>query len=167
MDSETIKRLLNLVPLTFEGGYFRETHRTDVEIPGPQLPARYEGAARSAGTAIYYLLDRTTFSGLHRLRSDETYHFYQGDPVEMLMLYPDGAGERVILGSALQDGHRPQHTVPAGVWQGSRLLGDGHVALMGTTMYPGFSREDFEGAEAEHLIASHPSFAPLIRALTR
>ena len=166
MDADAIKRTLNLAPLTFEGGFFKETYRSEVQIPSSALPDRYDGD-RSAGTAIYYLLDRTTFSGLHRLKSDETYHFYQGDPVEMLMLFPDGHGERVILGS-VADGHRPQHTVPAGVWQGSRLLGAGAVALMGTTMSPGFAREDFEGPnDPEALIGAHPTFEGLIRALTR
>ncbi len=166
MDADTIKRLLRLSPLTFEGGFFRETHRSELEISGPQLPARY-GASRSVGTAIYYLLDRTTFSGLHRLKSDETYHFYLGDPVEMLMLHPDGRGEVVVLGTDLAAGHHPQHTVPAGVWQGSRLAGDGQYALMGTTMAPGFDRADFEGATKGQLEARYPTFGPLIDALTR
>lgn len=166
MDAEVIKRMLDLSPLTFEGGFFRETHRSDVEIPADVLPGRYR-APRSAGTAIYYLLDQTTFSGLHRLKSDETYHFYQGDPVEMLMLFPDGRGVRLILGSSLTEGHIPQHTVPAGVWQGSRLLGDGRYALMGTTMYPGFASEDFEAGPADALGAQYPEHTALIRALTR
>ena len=161
-----IKRMLQLSPLTFEGGYFRETYRSVLDIPSENLPARY-GASRSVGTAIYYLLDPTTFSGLHRLKSDETYHFYRGDPVEMLMLFPDGRGDRVVLGSSLEAGHRPQHTVPAGVWQGSRLLGGGRFALMGTTMYPGFSRDDFEGGPGEDLAAQYPEHADLIRALSR
>ena len=171
VDAEAIKRLLDLAPLTFEGGYFRETYRSGIEIRAEALPGRYQGA-RSAGTAIYYLLDPSTFSGLHRLKSDETYHFYRGDPVEMLVLFSaaDGAprGERVILGSDLEAGHQPQYTVPAGVWQGSRLLGDGEFALMGTTMAPGFARADFEGApRPEELSAQYPEFSDLIVALTR
>ena len=166
MDSDRIKRLLNLEPLTFEGGFFRETYRTELRIAAEDLPGRY-GSPRSVGTAIYYLLDSTTFSGMHRLKSDETYHFYKGDPVEMLMLHPDGRGEVVVLGTNLEDGHRPQHTVPAGVWQGSRLLGDGQVALMGTTMSPGFDMTDFEGAAKGQLEADYPDFAALIDALTR
>ncbi|MEM7676725.1 MAG: cupin domain-containing protein [Myxococcota bacterium] len=165
MDADTIKKILNLAPLTFEGGFFRETYRSSVQVPTEALPERY-GAARSAGTAIYYLLDASTFSGLHRLKSPETYHFYLGDPVEMLMLHPSGDSEVVILGSDLAAGHLPQHTVPDGVWQGSRLVGTGCVALMGTTMYPGFSLEDFEAAP-KALERDYPQHAALIRALTR
>ena len=169
MDADTIKRLLKLEPLTFEGGFFRETYRSALEISADALPARY-GAPRSAGTAIYYLLDPTTFSGLHRLKSDETYHFYQGDPVEMLTLAPDGQAHRVVLGSDLAAGHTPQYTVVAGLWQGSRLLDGGRVALMGTTMAPGFDRNDFEGVSAtvqSELQARFPAFTDLIAALVR
>ncbi len=166
MDAETIKRVLRLAPLTFEGGFFRETYRTELELPVDSLPARY-GSPRSVGTAIYYLLDPSTFSGLHRLKSAETYHFYLGDPVEMLMLFSDGRGETVVLGSDILRGQRPQHTVPPGVWQGSRLIDGGRFALMGTTMYPGFSREDFDGASRNELQQAYPRFAALIDALTR
>lgn len=166
MDAETIKQRLNLSPLTFEGGYFRETYRSSVDIPTDHLPERY-GSRRSAGTAIYYLLDTTTFSGLHRLKSDETYHFYQGDPVQMLLLPPTGSARTLTLGSDLLQGHEPQFTVPAGVWQGSRLIPGGKVALMGTTMSPGFDRDDFESATGVNLAARYPEHAALITALTR
>jgi predicted cupin superfamily sugar epimerase len=83
---------------------------------------------------------------MHRLRSDEVFHFYLGDEVEMLQLWPDGTGRRVGLGSDLAAGMLPQTVVPQGVWQGSRLVRGGRFALLGCTVSPGFDYADFESA---------------------
>src|SRR5262245_35025414 len=83
---------LGLVPHPKEGGYFRETYRAGEALAAAALAGRYHGP-RAVCTAIYYLLTPTTFSALHRLVSDEVFHFYAGDPVEQLRLYPDGRGE--------------------------------------------------------------------------
>src|SRR5207245_2095434 len=106
-------------------------------LPAASLPARY-GTDRWAGTAIYYLLTPDTFSALHRLPTDEVYHFYLGDPVEMLQLWPDGSGRVGTLGQDVRAGQLLQVIVPRGVWQGSRLRPGGAFALLGTTMAPGF-----------------------------
>ena len=150
MTWQEIIDLLGLVPHPEEGGYFRETYRSRERFtPG----APFEGQ-RSLGTGIYYLLTADTFSAMHRLPGDELFHFYLGDPVEMLMLRPDGSSEAVSLGSDLSTS-RPQHVVPGGVWQGSRLLPGGSFALMGTTMSPGFEYADYETGGAE-LLAAYP-----------
>jgi predicted cupin superfamily sugar epimerase len=103
-------------------------------------------------------------SKLHRLRSDEIFHFYAGDPVEMLLLR-DGSGEVVTLGADLAHEMRPQVIVPRGVWQGCRLRPGGLWALMGTTVSPGFAYEDFEMGSSAELAALHPAHADLIRTL--
>lgn len=162
---EVIDRL-QLVPLTVEGGYFRETYRSKFAIPGDALPAGY-GGERNVSTSIYYLLTPETFSVIHRVRSDEMFHFYAGDTVEMLQLWPDGSGRVVMIGNDLAAGHEPQVVVPAGVWQGCRLLGDGAWALMGCTVAPGFEYADYEAGERAALTSKYPTFAELIRALTR
>jgi uncharacterized protein len=130
------------------------------------LDPRY-GGDRAAGTAIYYLIEPTTFSEMHRLASDEVFHFYLGDPVEMLQLWPDGSSRTVILGSDLVAGMTPQAVVPKHVWQGSRLVPGGQVALLGCTVSPGFDYSDYEGAGCEHLIRGWPKERELIEALTR
>ena len=94
---EQIKALLGLQPLSLEGGFFVESYRSAEAIPGPALPARY-GGARAYGTAIYFLLTPDACSTLHRLRTDEVWHFYLGDPVELLQLAPDGSGQIVLIG---------------------------------------------------------------------
>ena len=163
---ETLCRTLGLVPHPVEGGYFAETYRSVEQLPASGLPSRY-GAARAASTAIYYLLTPDTFSAMHRLASDEIFHFYRGDPVEMLHLHPDGSHQVVVLGPDLEAGQRPQVVVPRHIWQGARLIPGGRYALLGTTVAPGFDYADYETAPRPTLLATHPAAKDLIRALTR
>src|SRR5437588_13090639 len=119
--------LLGLQPHPREGGHFRETYRAAEQLPAAALPTRY-GAPRSVSTAIYYLLTPGTCSALHRLASDEIFHFYLGDPVRMLQLLPDGQGKEVLLGPDLLKGQSLQVLAPRGVWQGSVLEPGGAFA---------------------------------------
>ncbi|MDE3111174.1 MAG: cupin domain-containing protein, partial [Acidobacteriota bacterium] len=121
--ADEIKRLLQLEPLPNEGGFYVETYRSRLVLPQDSLPG-YPGERRLA-TAIYFLLTPDSFSAMHRLRGDETYHFYLGDPVEMLQLNAGGAGEPILIGPKIESGMRLQHTVPAGCWQGSRVAPGG------------------------------------------
>lgn len=119
---------------------------------------------RPASTAIYYLLTTKTYSALHRLRFDEVYHFYAGDPVELVLLDPGRGMEIVTLGPRWSEGERVQQVVPGGTWQGSRLL-SGAWALLGTTMAPGFDFADCELASPTILdaFAAHRDIlAPLL-----
>ena len=144
--AEQIRSLLHLGPHPREGGYFVETYRSDVYIAGDMLPARYE-SGRSLATAIYYLLTPDTFSALHRLKTDEIFHFYVGDPVEMLQLWPDGKGRVLTMGHDILDGMQPQVLVPQGIWQGTRLVPGGKFTLLGTTISPGFEFADYESGQ--------------------
>lgn len=155
---EAIIRELGLEPHPEEGGHFRETYRSDGDVD-PGSP--YSGP-RSLCTAIYYLLSGDTFSAMHRLPGDEIFHFYLGDPVEMLELLPSGKGRITILGSDLGS-MRVQHVVRGGTWQGSRLAEGGRWALLGTTMSPGFSYDDYVHGTAE-LKAAYPGFEEPIEA---
>lgn len=165
MTVEQLMTLLGLRPLAAEGGYYAETYRAAETIPAQALPGRY-GGSRSHGTAIYYFLTPDTCSRLHRLLSDEVWHFYLGDAVEMLLLGPAGAGRVVGLGSDLAAGQRPQVVVPRGTWMGAHLAAGGRFALLGTTMAPGFDPADFEAGKREKLLAAYPAFRERILALT-
>jgi predicted cupin superfamily sugar epimerase len=165
MTAEEIIALLHLVPHP-EGGYFAETYRSNESVACGHLPSRYTGD-RAFGTAIYYLLTPGSFSSIHRLASDEVFHFYLGDPVEMVLLFPDGSDEVLLMGPDLTTGMLPQAVVPAGVWQGARLVPGGAYALLGTTVAPGFDFADFETGECDILVERHPSRSALITALTR
>ena len=162
--ADDLIRQFNLQPHPKEGGFFRETYRADESLPAPALAARYNGP-RSASTAIYYLLTPPTCSALHRLQSDEVFHFYLGDLVEMLQLFPDGTGRTILLGNPLNGG-QPQVVVPRGVWQGSVLKPGGEFALLGCTVAPGFDYTDYEHGDRAALVAQYPQFADFIRRLT-
>lgn len=166
MTATELKQLLGLTPHPREGGWFVQTYAASETIPPASFAdARYKGARRTS-TAIYYLLEPETFSEMHRLRSDEVFHFYAGDAVEMLQLLPDGSGRTIVIGNDFAAGQRPQVLVERGVWQGSRLLDDGSWALLGCTVSPGFEYEDYDSASREELTARWPAFAEKIAALT-
>lgn len=160
MTAAEIKELLKLSPHPIEGGHFRRTYTSGLEVETPH-------GARAAGSAIYYLLEAGTYSEMHVLTSDEMFHFYLGDPVEMLHLLPDGGSVVVTMGPDLAAGQQVQLVVPAGVWQGARLIGDGKVALLGCTVTPGFNYADYKNARSAELIAKWPHEAERIRGLTR
>jgi predicted cupin superfamily sugar epimerase len=157
--AERLIEVLRLEPHPEEGGFFRETYRSGANFePG----AAFDGA-RSVGTAIYYLLTADTWSALHRLPGDEIFHFYLGDPVEMLMLHPDGRDEVITLGHDVRTMH-VQHVVRGNTWQGSRLVDGGRFALLGTTMAPGFDYRDYEKGTTS-LMTDYPSRRMMIEAL--
>jgi len=176
--AEEIIRFLGMKPLPGEGGFYVETYRSGEKIALDALPQRYT-ARKSLSTAILYLLapcflakarrglTPDTFSALHRLASDEIFHFYLGDAVTMLQLGPDGSSEIITLGHDILNGQRIQVTVPQGVWQGCFLNQGGRFALMGTTVAPGFDFADYEAAGRKELLQQYPAHRDLIIRLTR
>jgi predicted cupin superfamily sugar epimerase len=160
MTASELKTLLNLQPHPVEGGWFRRTYTSALSVDLPR-------GQRPAGTAIYYLLEPGTFSEMHVLESDEVFHFYLGDPVEMLQLYADGSSAVFTLGPDLAAGQHVQLAVAAGVWQGTRLVGEGKMALLGCTVTPGFDFADYRGGSYAELVKKWPGEAERIRGLTR
>ena len=162
---KAIIRELGLAPLPEEGGLYAETYRSGGVIPGGIIPGRHASPRRCA-TAIYYLITPERFSALHRVTSTEIFHFYLGDPVDMLQLHPDGTGAALTIGTDLLSGQRPQVVVRRGVWQGTRLKPGGRFALLGCTVSPGFEFEDYEHGRRAELLSAYPDFAAQIRLLT-
>lgn len=166
LSAEQICHQLRLHPHPAEGGYFVETYRSEHLLAPEALPDGYPDV-RAVSTAIYYLLTADSFSSMHRLRGDEIFHFYLGDPVELLQIKADGVGEVVILGQDIVAGMKLQHVVLGGTWQGSRLKTGGKYALLGTTVAPGFDYQDFEIGERDELVTEYPQWAEMIQQLTR
>jgi predicted cupin superfamily sugar epimerase len=160
--AEEMIKLLNLQK-HHEGGYFGETYRSGEVVTDPQR------GKRSYSTAIYYMLTPDSFSEMHRLAVDEIFHFYRGDPVEMLHLYPDGSGKRLLFGNEPERGMQPQVLIPTGVWQGARLLPGGTLgfSLMGTTVAPAYEYSDYQSGSRQELTRQYPEFKELITALAR
>lgn len=184
---------LGLERLPSEGGWYRETYRSATRIPGAALPPWYPTGGRAPdrahATQIYYLVRSGESSALHRVLSDECFHWYMGDPVVQLAIPPEpGVGLPTVahLGADLVAGQRPQSVVPAGWWQGlclrsdigsalhgdtapGRSSGSSGFALLGCTVSPGFEWEDFELITPEHaatLADRHPGARSVIRLLT-
>ena len=157
MTAEQIISALELAPLIGEGGAFRRNYLSEDRLH----------SGKPLASAIYYLLKRDTFSRMHRLKSDEVYHFYLGARVELLLLYPDGNGESVYLGTDLLNGERVQQVVPAGTWQGSRIVGEGEFALLGCTVSPAYDQADYEDGGMEELLMLYPKYASLLRILAQ
>ena len=158
----------NLKPLAVEGGLFARTYLSAEAIVPAALPSRYTHA-HPFGTAILVLFTDhpDSFSALHKLPTDEVYHFYMGDPIELTLLHPNGQVELVTMGHDVLRGQKIQHVVSRDVWQGSRLLPGGQFALFGTSMAPGYHHSDYLGGERDALIAHYPSATEHIRLLTR
>ena len=157
-------RMLGLVRHP-EGGWYRETYRSPDSIPENALRG-YDGP-RSCATAIYFLLCRDDFSALHRLASDELWHFYAGDPLTIHTVTIDGAHQRLVLGRDPEVGEYPQALAPKGSWFGAVVDPPGTYALVGCTVAPGFEFQDFELGTREDLLARYPAHAAMIRRLTR
>ncbi|MEI5135075.1 cupin domain-containing protein [Streptomyces libani] len=158
---EALIDFYGLVPLPQEGGRYRRTWA------GPE---RADG--RPEGTAIVMLLtaEPGDFSALHRLPSDEIWHFYRGDPLTLFLLREDGGGETartVVLGPDVLGGQHVQFTVPAGTWMAAEVADGGSWTLFGCTMAPGFTFEDYEHGDAAVLAARFPREAAWITALSR
>ena len=159
---------LGMEKIPVEGCWFKVTYTSAIQLPVDALPARY-GSGRTASGAIYALVTREDFSAMHKLKTDELWHFYQGDPIELLLLHPDGRSEVVVLGPDVLAGQHPQYTAPAGSWMGARPVKASAEAygFFGTTMAPGFEYSDFETGYRDELQASYPAQRELIAALTR
>jgi predicted cupin superfamily sugar epimerase len=159
-DAEELVRHLALAPHP-EGGFYRETWRS------PLLVGGLAEGPRAASTAIYFLLPAGAFSAFHRVASDEAWHHYDGDPVELHLLDErSGAHTVATLGRDLLRGERPQHVVPAGAWQAAAPRGS-RYALCGCTVAPGFDFADFEMPTRAGLLARFPQHADVVTRLSR
>ena len=152
-----------------ERGYYRETYRSSIEVHrDPRVLRRGAPDTRAASTAIYFLVTAdapATF--LHRLISDEVFHLYDGGPLEILRLFPDGTWDVAVLGMNLDAGERPQVVIPAGAWFGTELRAGASHCLVGCTVAPGFEFADFELAQGPELESRYPGASDRIQRMSR
>ena len=164
--SLTIQQLIEFYQLLPhpEGGYYKETYRSSESIPSDCLSERFNGK-RNCSTAIYFLLAENSFSAFHRIQSDECWHFYAGDAVEIHVLHINGNYELIKLGSNIEMGEQFQAIVPAGAWFASKT--NGQFSFVGCTVSPGFDFADFELAKASELAEQFPDQLALIQHFCR
>jgi predicted cupin superfamily sugar epimerase len=144
-------KLFRMKPLPNEGGFYTETYRCKEKIQLKTL------GSRNISTAILYLLTSNSCSKLHRLKHDEIFHFYLGDPVTMLQLHSDGKTEIITLGPDILKNQSVQVIVPRNTWQGCFLKKGGKFALLGTTVAPGFDFKDFQLGDRNNLLKKFPA----------
>ncbi len=147
-----------LKPLPIEGTLFTSTYRSQLEF----------GDGKPFGTAIIalYCDEPHSMTLFHKLPTDEVWHFYAGDPLRLVLLYPDGSSKDVIMGNNPLKGHHVQFVIPAGVWQAGHMLDGGKYSLYGCTMAPGFTDDMFEGGTREYLMGIYPERADDINRLS-
>jgi uncharacterized protein len=149
-----------------EGGYFREIYRSSEQLPVAALPPRYQGP-RCFGTSIYFLLKGDQVSCLHRLQSDEIWHFYAGAGLTLYLIDPEGTLQTVKLGDDPEQDENFSAIVPAGCWFGGRAnVGDSYT-LLGCTVAPGFDFADFELGERQGLLDHYPQHCKIVKQLTK
>lgn len=145
-----------------EGGYFKEYYRAGLRIDSEEF-----SGDRNICTGIYFLLEKEQFSALHRIKSDELWHFYEGHPLEVVEIDALGQLTIVTLGRDFDKGQRLTHVVKAGHWFGSRPGPDSKWSLVGCTVAPGFDFADFEMPPQSQLIQWFPQHAEEIRKMSR
>ena len=161
---------IELIPNTEEGGFFYPTYKSELKLPNNLFSdLDTPKSERSLGDAIYYLVTKHSPSRIHRVMGDIIYHFYTGEPVEILLIYPDGhkpQSEIILFGNNLAAGQVPMKSIPGGTWMGARINGDGDYALMGVTLSPGFDQADYQIADPEEFKRSHKQYTKFIDSLS-
>ena len=165
MTSKDYIQHFNLKPHP-EGGYFAETYRSAENIPMAGLPSRFTGD-RSFATAIYFLLTKGEFSAFHRIKIDECWHFYAGDPLNIHIIDEAGNYSMITLGADINGGQVFQYVVPAGAWFASHTIEGGEISLVGCTVSPGFDFADFEMADKKEMLHTFPQYTAILSSLCR
>ncbi len=165
MHVEFLIQKFNLQPHP-EGGYYRETYRSNASIPKNVLPQWYSGD-RNHSTCIYFLLTSDTFSAFHRIHQDEIWHFYDGSPIVLHMISDDGDYSNITIGNHFDAGQVPQFVVPGGYWFAAEVLEKEAYAFVGCTVSPGFHFDDFQLPSQKVLLELFPVHKEIIEKLTR
>lgn len=161
--ADQLIRLYNLQPHP-EGGWYNQTYKSKEVIDGNALPGRF-GGSRVFSTAIYFLLEKGDFSAFHRIKSDECWHFYAGDPLNIYVMDETGNLQIVSLGKGA--GQAFQYVIPANCWFAGRPAPGSEFCFVGCTVSPGFEFEDFELANATELSNEYPQHEAIIKELCR
>lgn len=165
MNADELIKSFNLLPHP-EGGWYSENYKSSEYILKNALPDRFNGN-RSISTAIYFLLEEGNFSAFHRIKSDECWHFYAGDPLEIYVIQANGSLNIVTLGSNIKEGELFQYVVPANCWFASRPAQNSKFSFVGCTVAPGFDFDDFEMADAEFFCKEFPALKDIVLPLCK
>jgi predicted cupin superfamily sugar epimerase len=163
MTADEVRKLLQLEP-NATCGFVRVTFESKLSIAANGLPAPFAGK-RPLGSALYFLVTPGAPVRLHRIRNDQLYHYYLGDPLELFLLHADGSTGRVIVGPDIRNGQHVQLLIPSNTFHTARLLGDGRWFLGASTEWPGVVPADVEIGELDEIAGKYPSVAADLRAI--
>jgi uncharacterized protein len=155
--------LLNLEP-NATCGSTRVSFVSQQSIAAGGLPAPFADG-RPLGSALYFLVTPGSPVRLHRIRNEQLYHYYLGDPLEVFMLHADESSERVVVGPDLRGGERLQLRIPGNTFHTARVIGGGRWFLGGSTEWPGVVPADVEIGNVDDLAGSYPAVAADFRAI--
>ena len=145
-------------------GFVRETYRSPDRIAPGGLPAPFADG-RPLGSALYFMVTPERHVHLHRIRNDQLYHYYLGDPLELLMLRTDGTSEKVVVGPDLRNGQHVQLLIPGNTFHTARIVGARRWFLGASTEWPGVEPSDVELGNLEVLASKYPQAAAELRAI--
>ena len=148
-----------------EGGYFKETYRSEGFVLSSSLSTDYIGD-RNYSTCIYFLLTSDSFSAFHRIKQDEIWHFYDGAPILLHVISPEGNYSKHQIGRDFSNNEMPQLVVPGGHWFAAEVIEPNSYSLVGCTVSPGFDFKDFEMLSREDLVGLFPQHIDIINKLT-
>lgn len=144
-----------------EGGYFRETYRSNELLQQNYLPSRYS-SSRAFSTSIYFLLEGSQISKLHKLKSDEQWHFYDGSTIILYTINKFGTLNKLLIGNKIENKESFQVNIPGDTWFAAEVMDKTSFALVGCTVAPGFDFDDFEFGKREYLIRDFPEHKDII-----
>jgi predicted cupin superfamily sugar epimerase len=163
LTADEIRKLLQLEP-NATCGFVRLTYLSKQTIAPGGLPAPFADG-RPLGSALYFMVTPTAPMRLHRIRNDQLYHYYLGDPIELLLLHADGDTERIIIGPDLRAGQRVQQLIPGNTFHTARLIGRRRWFLGASTEWPGVVPADVEIGNLDALAEKYPAIAADLRAI--
>ena len=161
LTADDVRNLLKLEPHA-TCGFVRVTFMSKERIAPGGLPAPF-AAGRPAGSALYFMVTPGAPVRLHRIRNDQLYHYYLGDPLEVLMLHVDGTTEHVVVGPDLRGGQLLQLLIPGNTFHTARVIGRHRWFLGASTEWPGVEPVDVEIGNVEALAAKYPQVADDLR----
>jgi uncharacterized protein len=163
LSAEDVRKLLDLDP-NATCGFVKLTFISPQMLAAGALPVPFSDA-RPTGSALYFMVTPDAPVRLHRIRNDQLYHYYLGDPIELFLLHAGGKSERVVVGPDIASGQRVQFLIPGGTFHTARLLGKGHWFLGASTEWPGVIPADVEIGDLDALAAQYPAAAAELRAI--
>ena len=145
-------------------GFVRVTFLSNQAIAAGGLPAPF-AKGRPLGSALYFMVTPGAPVRLHRIRNDQLYHYYLGDPIEVFLLHGDGTSERIVVGPDLRGGQHVQLLIPGNTFHTARVIGRCRWFLGASTEWPGVLPEDVEIGNLDELVEDYPAVAAELRAI--